>query len=256
MSATTGRIFYGIAITGVGVLHFIFGGFRGLISAIKPVDPKTIAIPVYLFGLYLIVSGILIIAGKKVKATSIILAYVLILFLLIGHLPWRITHNPGRIGEWTNVLKLMSFIGGAFLVSTGSTENISNKFLQTLSKLAPYGKYFFAVMLLVFGFDHFYYVEFVSSLVPKWIPFPVFWSYFTGICLFGAGLAIFINFRIKLISHLLAIMLFVWLLTIHLVLAIRFPHWNNGENSTACCQCLAFTGIALMIGGASKKEKS
>jgi len=252
---TTGRIFYGLAITGIGVLHFVRKGFRQMISAIQPENPDDISIIVYIFGLYLMISGLLIVFGKKLKITSIILAYVLMLFLLFSHLPIRIMNGPGELGAWTNAIKLLAFIGGAFLVSTTSSENVSNNYILKLGKLAPYGKYFFCTMFIAFGIDHFIYVDFVSGLVPKWIPFPVFWSYFTGIALLGAGISGFINFKTKLVFQLAAIMLFIWLLTIHLVLAIKYPEWNNGENATACCQCLAFTGIALLIAGTSERER-
>ena len=251
---TTGRIFYGLAITGIGVLHFVRKGFRQMISAIQPENPDDISIIVYIFGLYLMISGLLIVFGKKLKITSIILAYVLMLFLLFSHLPIRIMNGPGELGAWTNAIKLLAFIGGAFLVSTTSSENVSNNYILKLGKLAPYGKYFFCTMFIAFGIDHFIYVDFVSGLVPKWIPFPVFWSYFTGIALLGAGISGFINFKTKLVFELAAIMLFIWLLTIHLVLAIKYPEWNNGENATACCQCLAFTGIALLIAGTPGRE--
>lgn len=249
-----GRIFYGIAITGIGVLHFIFKGFRGLITAIQPEKPETISVIIYIFGLYLIISGILIVLGRKLKTTSIILAYVFILFLLFGHLPRRLVDGPQYLGNWTNALKLSSFIGGAFLVSATSTEKITNNFISKLAGLAPYGKYFFCIMLIVFGIDHFVYVDFVSGLVPKWIPFPIFWSYFTGVALLGAGLSILINFKLKTIFRLAAIMLFIWLVTIHLVLAIKYPHWNDGENITACFQCLAFTGMALLISASAYRK--
>ena len=109
-------------------------------------------------------------------------------------------------------------------------------------------------MFIAFGIDHFIYVDFVSGLVPKWIPFPIFWTYFTGIALLGAGLSILISFKMKLVFQLAAIMLFIWLLTIHLVLAIKYPEWNDGENIIACFQCLAFTGIALVIAATSERE--
>jgi uncharacterized membrane protein len=250
----TGRIFYGLAITGIGVLHFIRKGFRQMISAIQPEHPEDISVVVYIFGLYLVISGILIVFGKKLKITSLILANVFILFLVFGHLPKRIMNDPGDLGEWTNALKLLAFTGGAFLVSTITSDDVSNNYISKLSKLAPYGKYFFCIMLIAFGIDHFLYVEFVSGLVPKWIPFPIFWTYFTGIALLGAGISIFIHFKTKVVFLLAAIMLFIWLLTIHLVLAIKYPEWNNGENTTACFQCLAFTGIALLIAGTSEKE--
>lgn len=251
---TTGRIFYGLAITGIGVLHFHLKGFRPLILAIQPENPEDVSMIAYIIGLYLMISGILIVFGKKLRTTSIILAYVFILFLVFGHLPKRFVEHPGELGAWTNALKLLALTGGAFLVSMINSENASNNNISKLGKLAPYGKYFFCTMFIAFGIDHFIYVEFVSGLVPKWVPFPIFWTYFTGVALLGAGISGFINFRINMVFQLAAVMLFIWLLTIHVVLAIKYPEWNNGENKTACCQCLAFSGIALLIAAASKKE--
>ena len=242
-----GRIFYGLAITGIGLLHLLQKGFRPLLSAIQPENPESISIIIYIFGLYLVGSGVLIVLRKKLKTTSIVLAYVLMLFFVFGHLPKRIMSLPGELGEWTNAFKLLALIGGAFLVSMIDSENASNNYIEKLRKLAPYGKYFFSVMFIAFGIDHFIYVEFVSGLVPKWIPFPIFWTYFTGIALLGAGISILINFKIKIVFQLAAIMLFIWLLTIHLVLAIKYPEWGDRENIIACFQCLAFTGIALLI---------
>ena len=242
-----GRIFYGLGIIGIGVLHFFFTGFRPLISAIQPKNPENISIIIYIFALYLIISGILITVGKKLKTASILLAYVLILFLMFGHLPKRIIDHPELLGNWTNALKLFTLIGGAFLISMSNSENTSNNFILKLSKLAPFGKYFFCIMLIAFGIDHFLYTEFVSGLVPKWIPFPIFWTYFTGIALIGSGVSILINFKIKIIFQLVAGMFFIWLLTIHIPLAIRFPNWNDGENIIGSFQCLAFTGIALIL---------
>jgi uncharacterized membrane protein len=242
-----GRIFYGFGIIGIGVLHFILKGFRPLITPIQPENPESISIIIYIFGLYLITSGILITFGIKLKTTSIVLAYVLILFLLFGHLPKRIIDHPEILANWTNTLKLATLIGGAFLISMGNPENTSNNLISKLVKLAPFGKYFFCVMLIAFGIDHFLYVEFVNGLVPKWIPFPIFWTYFTGVALIGSGISILINFKIKVVFQLVAIMFFIWLLTIHIPFAIRFPHWNDGENIIGSFQCLAFTGVALIL---------
>lgn len=249
-----GRIFYGLGIVGIGGVHFFFKGFRPLITAIRIENPGSISILIYIFAIYMIVSGILIMFDKKVKTTSIVLAYVLMLFVVVGHLPRRIVDQPGRLGEWTNVLKMLSLIGGAFLVYANNSGSITNRYVLKLARLAPYGRYFFCIMLIAFGIDHFLYVEFVSGLVPNWIPFAIFWTYFTGVALLGAGIAILIGFKIKIVCQLLAIMLFLWLFTVHFRLALKYPEWSGGENITACFQCLAFTGIALLTAATPGKE--
>lgn len=243
-----GRIFYGVAVAGVGFLHLLFGAFRRFVSPIPAGDSYKFII--YIFGVYFLISGLLIAFGKKLRVTSVILAYVLILLIVSSHFPWVFIHIPDslELGAFTNTLKLSAFAGGALLIAHGNrVESMPGNFMEGMARLAPFGKYFFCIMLFIFGIDHFVYRDFVSGLVPEWIPLPLFWTYFTGIALLGSAISIVINFKVKLVAVLLAIMLFIWLLTIHVVLAIRFPNWNDGENITGCFQCLAFTGIALII---------
>lgn len=252
--AQTGRIFYGIAIAGVGLLHFFYPGFRGMLTAVQT---RNILI-IYPFAIYFAVSGLLIAFDKKTRLVSTILAYVFLLFIIVGHLPVKLaTIKDTELGAWTNTLKMCSFVGGALLIAfIKRDQTISNNFIEKLTGLAPFGKYFFCIMLFIFGIDHFYYVDFVNSLVPKWLPAPTFWTYLTGVCLLGSAVAIAFNIKMRLVSQLLAIMLLIWLFTIHLVLAIKYPEWNNGENLTACCQCLAFAGISLILPHASPDEVS
>ena len=34
--------------------------------------------------------------------------------------------------------------------------------------------------MIVFGAQHFMYAAFIATLIPAWIPFHLFWVYFTG----------------------------------------------------------------------------
>uniref|UniRef100_UPI003D7F58B8 hypothetical protein n=1 Tax=Pedobacter sp. TaxID=1411316 RepID=UPI003D7F58B8 len=91
---------------------------------------------------------------------------------------------------------------------------------------------------------HFVYIDLVSSLVPKWIPFKPFWTYLTGIALLGSGIFIGINVFRTPVSLLLSLMLFLWLLLLHL------PAWYSGPdkdavNAVSSLECFAFCGIAV-----------
>ena len=101
-------------------------------------------------------------------------------------------------------------------------------------------------MLVIFGIDHFVYIGFVQTLVPAWIPGHLFWSYFAGVALIGSGLAIFLNFKPRAISLLLASMLFIWLIILHIPRAIVAPVTDNGNEWTSVFQCLAFCGMAIL----------
>ena len=81
-------------------------------------------------------------------------------------------------------------------------------------------------MLIAFGVDHFLYSEFVATLVPGWIPVHIFWTYASAGALIGSGICILVKFKIRLISFLCGIMLFLWFAILHIPRAIADPYVN------------------------------
>jgi uncharacterized membrane protein len=127
--------------------------------------------------------------------------------------------------------------------------------LNLFYKLAPVGMYLYAIMLYNFSVGHIVSMNGVSELVPKYIPFPKFWTFIGGIALMGSAISIFTGYKTKQITFLLAAVLFIWLLSLHFYYAIRFPKWNEGENFVGVLTCLAFCGIALMISATAGRNK-
>jgi uncharacterized membrane protein len=60
----------------------------------------------------------------------------------------------------------------------------------------------FALALVAFGLSHMVYLELTAPLVPRWLPAPVFWAYFTGGTFLLAGIAILANIRARLAAAL------------------------------------------------------
>ena len=232
-----GKLFYGIGIAGIGLLHFMYAGFRPVILPVPAEATKNISFLVYVTGAILVLAGLAIAFLQKIKNIAFFFGIFLLLFVIIGHLPNRFMNHPEILGMWTDTLKLLALAGGAFIVSSG---NLSN-----------YGKYFFALMLVIFGIDHFVYTDFVKLLVPAWIPGPLFWTYVAGIALIGSGVALFINFKPKTISFLLGIMLLIWLVILHIPRAFAAPATDNGNEWTSVFQCLAFSGMAFLLSARS-----
>jgi putative oxidoreductase len=80
-----------------------------------------------------------------------------------------------------------------------------------------------ALPMVVYGFEHFIYADFVATIVPPWIPWHMFWVYFCGVALFAAGLSILVNKHARLAAALLGTMIFLWVLTIHVFLIFHKP---------------------------------
>jgi uncharacterized membrane protein YphA (DoxX/SURF4 family) len=240
---SAGKLFYGIGIAGIGVLQFIYPGFRPVLLPIPPEDTQHLNFLVYLVAAILVIAGLFITFMQQVKPVASGLGIFLLLFVIAGHLPQRLINHPGILGAWTDALKLLALAGGAFMVAMAFP---GKKSYGSIEKIALCGPYFFAVMLIVFGIDHFLYTDFVKSLVPAWIPGSLFWTYVGAIGLMGAGLAILINFKPKIISLLLAIMLFLWLVVLHIPRAAMAPVTDRANEWTSVFECLAFSGMALL----------
>jgi uncharacterized membrane protein YphA (DoxX/SURF4 family) len=85
-----------------------------------------------------------------------------------------------------------------------------------LEKFIVLGRVFAAAPLAAFGAEHFLNVRAFSPAVPSWIPFHPFWIIFVGVALFAGALSLAWNRYTKLSSTLLAVMIFIFVLTIHI----------------------------------------
>jgi uncharacterized membrane protein len=243
----TGRIFFGICIAGIGVLHFLYPGIRPIIIPDLTNIPPALNWIVVLTALLLIITGLLIVIGKKFHIVSLIMGAVFLALLLFAHLPVFLSAGPPNTDYWVNLNKVMALSGGFFLISTMNAPKPGNRILISLYKLAPIGMYLFAMMLYNFSVAHIVSMNGLSTLVPKYIPFPKFWTFIGGIALMGSAISIFTRYKTERITLVLAAVLFIWLLSLHLYYAVRFPQWKEGENFIGVITCMAFCGIALII---------
>jgi uncharacterized membrane protein len=239
-----GRYFYGAGLAGIGILQFIYGSFRPMLLPYWPESLPAQNIFAYLIGAVLIVSGIMIALSKKAGKLCLSLGILFLLFFCF-HVLYQLFlgKDPFEPASWTNPLKALAFAGGAFIM-TGTFQGESHRHQKSFI-LA--GRIFFSIMLIVFGIDHFLYAKFVAMLVPRWIPFPVFWTYFSAVALIGSGLCLLFRIRVGAAGLLCGAMLFLWLLVLHIPRAIAYPNLNEGNEITSAFQALAFSGIALVL---------
>ena len=83
------------------------------------------------------------------------------------------------------------------------------------NRLARFGELLMALLMLYSGVMHFKFARFVAGIVPEWIPFRLFWAYFTGVALFAAGISIVLRRHVRLAAVLLALMLSIFVGLIH-----------------------------------------
>jgi len=256
----TGRAFYGIGIAGIGVQQFIYSDFRPVLLEQWPSWVPWLKAWAYIAGAALIVAGVIIIFSKNAPKTALISGITFLVFFLAFHVTYQLFGSPYsfNLGSWTNPLKELAFSGGAFvmLVSYRWGKNKSETVFRT--RLAdifiPYGRIFFSIMMIVFGWDHFLYTQFVATLVPSWIPWHVFWTYFAGVALMGSGICIMFKIQLKLVGMLLGAMLFIWFVILHIPRAIADPYIDKGNEVTSVFEALAFSGVAFLIACTPKRK--
>lgn len=90
-------------------------------------------------------------------------------------------------------------------------------------KLIALGSVFFAVPLAVFAIEHFFGARFMQTMIPSWVPAHLFWAYFVGYALLAAATSLTVRKFVRLSSTLLGLMFFLFVLMIHVPLALARP---------------------------------
>jgi uncharacterized membrane protein len=109
--------------------------------------------------------------------------------------------------------------------------------------------------MIGYGYTHFLYTGMILSLFPPWIPYQLFWTYFAGVALIIGGFAIVFRVQLKLAAILMGILLCIFLLFIHIPLAIADPWSQNAFQTIRIFGALAFIGTAFMIAGSAVPQK-
>jgi uncharacterized membrane protein len=114
-----------------------------------------------------------------------------------------------------------------------------------LDKLILFGPLFYAAPLAAFGTEHFTLTEAVASIVPKWIPWHLFWAYFLGACFIAAALSLVTKIQSRLSATLLGLTFFLF------VVLMDAPAWAQNPREriglTLVLRELSFSGGALAL---------
>src|SRR5262245_52160695 len=92
---------------------------------------------------------------------------------------------------------------------------------RALDKLILFGPLFYAAPLAAFATEHFTLTAVIASIVPKWIPWHLFWAYFVGACFIAAALSLVTRIQARLAASLLALTFFLF------VVLMDLPGWAH-----------------------------
>jgi uncharacterized membrane protein len=245
-----GRHFVAVAMVAFGVQHFVYLDF---VTRLVPKLPAWIPghpVLACVVGAFLIVAGIAIVAGAEVRTVALLLGGAILVPFALLYVPLLVA-NPLSAGAWTSSGKALALAGGSLLVAGSVSDDATNRaglratIARALERLIPLGRFFLAAFLVLAGVLHFVYVEFVTGLVPSWIPAQLFWTYFTGAALIAGGIGIVLPRTTRLAASLSGLMIFLWVLLLHIPRAVASPHDSN--ETTAVFEALAMSGAAILV---------
>jgi uncharacterized membrane protein len=93
-----------------------------------------------------------------------------------------------------------------------------------LDKIVASATVCFAIPLAVFGALHLFGAQSVIGLVPRYMPWRLFWVYFVGGALIAASVSIAIRVAVQWSGLLFGLMMFLFVAMIHLRGALANPH--------------------------------
>lgn len=228
----TSQIMYLVAIAELAIYSFM----RADIAMTRPRP-----LPEYLQGLNpymtyisgaLFLIAVLVFYLKQYRAAALLTIANLIFWLVTSR------HILNLWRDHINGFKTLWLISGALLILTTLTN-----YQQYQKKVIWLNLIILFIFFVDCGLAHYQYAEFVKSLIPEFIPFPLFFTYFTGTTLILGGIGLLIPQTQKLAALLSGIQVFGWFILLHIPRALTL----HGDEWIGVGESLAVSGICFMI---------
>jgi putative oxidoreductase len=121
-----------------------------------------------------------------------------------------------------------------------------------MKNMTTIGRILFALPFALFGINHFIMMDYYLGMLTSFIPLGAYTIILTGIMLIAASISIISRKYVKFSTVMLAILLFVFIVTIHI------PHLFHDADKTltivALLKDISLMGGSLMIAGIYAEE--
>ena len=130
---------------------------------------------------------------------------------------------------------------------------MNHRYQHIISRIAIW---LLAIVMIIFGIQHFRHPDIFANFVPPYLPGGDKWVYIVGAAFILAAIAFIINRFVALAGYLLAVLLLIFIITIH------WPNFRDAssiENSQATLsnmlKDLAIAAFALYIASNARHQK-
>jgi uncharacterized membrane protein YphA (DoxX/SURF4 family) len=230
--------------------YFMFGKYLG---GLPPMPPwaQGASFGAYPVGLLLLATSSAIFLDRQIRLLSLVTGAWFVFCFFVFHLQ----HASSVWGNGTDRTRALETLCiGVGLLALGAMSPAEGFVALSAAgnrKLILASRIIFGVSMVIFGWQHFMYAQFLVNLVQTWLPAHAFWIYFTGTAMMAAGAAIATGILARLAGIWLGIMFVLWFLTLHLPRVLAAIH--NQDEITSMFIALAFGGISLVFAATTEK---
>lgn len=205
----------------------------------------------YFTGSLMMLAAVAIVCGVSARMASAIIALLLLCFSVLRHLPFF-------MNDWANAYKSIALLGGAVMIAAsynyfpvaGANEAPVRR---AIAKLAlPAGSMALAVFFIACSYAHFRYASFVKSIIPSYIPYGFFWTFFSGACLLAAGIGLLLPTVRSRAALWAGIMITGWFFLLHIPRLAADP--ENSSDRMGVAESLAIAGICFSVAAMAQKR--
>ena len=122
-----------------------------------------------------------------------------------------------------------------------------------MRRVTDLGRIIFAIPFALFGINHFLMMDYYVGMITSFIPFGAYTVVLTGLMMIASSISIISKLYVKFSTILLAILLFIFIVTIHI------PHLFTEADKTitivALLKDISLMGGSLMIAGIYAEEE-
>ncbi|MGH9819021.1 MAG: hypothetical protein ACRD43_02530, partial [Pyrinomonadaceae bacterium] len=180
-------IVFAAVLIGLGVLGLIKGGFAPGWEPVPESLPGRQALA-YVCDFVYLACGVGLLLRPVAVLASLVLFVCLVLWLVVLRIPWMIV--AFGVNTWWSAASAAIITGSAWVLYSSLRNNRDRHLLSFVTcggKGLRIARMLFGLGLIPIGLAHFLYLDATAPLVPAWLQWPVFWSYFTGGAFIAAG---------------------------------------------------------------------
>lgn len=227
-----GKLLFMIGLSELTILIF----FKGDFAMSRPPQTPEILLSLNPFLAYacaiIILLCISLIAFRKSEIRAVVTICIIIFNCVTSRHLFNLWKDP------VNAFKSVWFISGSFLLLAE---------LKSFNHLKKTIVFYNCIILFIFFYHcaigHIQYGQQVQLLIPEYIPYKLFFTYFAGICLLFGGIGLLIPRFQRLAALLSGIQIFGWFILLHIPRAISL----KGDTWIGAGESAAAAGLCFML---------